>query len=355
MGEWTPGSTAPGRRSVDGSAAGARPRTSTRSGSPGTGRVAARRGRRVVRGNDYLGLSAHPAVVAAAAAALERWGAGAGASRLVTGSRPVHSELEAALAAWLGEEAALLFPTGYAANLGALATLGHAGARILSDARNHASIVDGCRLARADVAVYRHADIEHVAWLLAADPRPAIVVPTRLLMTGRCARDEWSLCDRGAPGWRRGPTPSRPHTTSTAWPICGQGPSKCPGILPGSAGRAPRSNSLSPGPSVDLRGRVAPALAAAALAPSTCCFVGGRRPRGGSSLTCSGSPRPPSPIVPVCGGGGAGAGGVETVARTGLLCRPSRRPGRPAPPPAGDRFRPPHLLSCLLLLARCRR
>ena len=127
-------------------------------------------------GNDYLGLSAHPAVVAAAHEAVDRWGTGAGASRLVTGSRPVHSELERALAEWKGEEAALLFPTGYAANLGVLATFGWAGARILSDEHNHASIVDGCRLARADVAVWRHRDVDHLAALLDGDPRPAIVV-----------------------------------------------------------------------------------------------------------------------------------------------------------------------------------
>jgi 8-amino-7-oxononanoate synthase len=127
-------------------------------------------------GNDYLGLSAHPAVVAAAHDALERWGSGSGASRLVTGSRPVHSELERALAEWKGEEAAALFPSGYAANLGVLATFGWAGARILSDERNHASIVDGCRLARADVVVWRHRDLDHLTALLDGDPRPALVV-----------------------------------------------------------------------------------------------------------------------------------------------------------------------------------
>jgi 8-amino-7-oxononanoate synthase len=146
--------------------------------SPGpAGRVVSD-GRAVVSfaGNDYLGLSSHPAVVAAAHAALDRWGAGAGASRLVTGSRPVHSELEAALADWKGEDAAVLFPTGYAANLGVLATFGGDGARILSDERNHASIVDGCRLARAEVTVYRHADLDHVAALLGDDARSAVVV-----------------------------------------------------------------------------------------------------------------------------------------------------------------------------------
>jgi 8-amino-7-oxononanoate synthase len=129
--------------------------------------------------NDYLGLSQHPAVVAAAHAALDRWGAGAGSARLVAGSRPVHSELETELADWKGTEAALLFPTGYAANLGVLTAFGPAGALILSDERNHASIVDGCRLARADVAVYDHADLSHLADLMSSDAdrsRPTVVV-----------------------------------------------------------------------------------------------------------------------------------------------------------------------------------
>ncbi len=126
--------------------------------------------------NDYLGLSQHPAVVAAAHGALDRWGTGSGAARLVAGSRPVHADLEAALAAWKRERAALLFPTGYAANLGVLATFGTAGVRVLSDERNHASIVDGCRLSRAEVCVYRHADVDHVADLLRSSPGRAIVV-----------------------------------------------------------------------------------------------------------------------------------------------------------------------------------
>ena len=99
--------------------------------------------------NDYLGLSAHPAVVAAAHEALDRWGAGSGASRLVTGSRPIHGELEQALAEWKGTEAAVCFPTGFAANLGVLSTLGGPGVRVLSDELNHASIIDGCRLSRS--------------------------------------------------------------------------------------------------------------------------------------------------------------------------------------------------------------
>jgi 8-amino-7-oxononanoate synthase len=118
--------------------------------------------------NDYLGLSAHPEVVAAAHDALDRWGTGAGASRLVTGSRPVHVELERELARWKGSEAAVCFPTGFAANLGVLSVLGGPGVRVLSDELNHASIIDGCRLSRSDVTIYRHRDLEQLENLLAS-------------------------------------------------------------------------------------------------------------------------------------------------------------------------------------------
>jgi len=128
--------------------------------------------------NDYLGLSAHPAVIAAATAALERWGAGAGASRLVTGSRPVHTELEHALAEWKGTDAAVCFPTGFAANLGALSVLGGPDVRVLSDELNHASIIDGCRLSRAMCTIYRHCDTDHLSELLEAHPATPTVVVT---------------------------------------------------------------------------------------------------------------------------------------------------------------------------------
>jgi len=129
--------------------------------------------------NDYLGLSMHPAVIAAAHVALDRWGTGAGASRLVTGSRPVHSQLEVALADWKGTEAAVCFPTGFAANLGLISVLGGPGVRILSDELNHASIIEGCRLSKADLAVYRHADVDHLAELLEASTRSA--TPTMVI------------------------------------------------------------------------------------------------------------------------------------------------------------------------------
>ncbi len=148
--------------------------------------------------NDYLGLSSHPDVVAAARAAIDRWGTGAGSARLIVGGRPVHDELEAALADWRGADAALLTSTGYMANLSLLSTLGR-GARIVSDELNHASIIDGARLARAQVAVYRHADVAHAAQLVEGAPgRVLVVSDTVFSMDGDVAPiDELAaVCDR---------------------------------------------------------------------------------------------------------------------------------------------------------------
>jgi 8-amino-7-oxononanoate synthase len=148
--------------------------------------------------NDYLGLSTHPAVVAAAVDAVRRWGTGAGASRLVTGSRPVHTALERALAEWKGTDAAICFPTGFAANLGALSVLGGLDVRVLSDELNHASIIDGCRLSRSQVSIYRHCDMAHLSALLEMDPAtPAIVVTDSVFsMDGDAAptREIATLC-----------------------------------------------------------------------------------------------------------------------------------------------------------------
>jgi 8-amino-7-oxononanoate synthase len=138
--------------------------------------------------NDYLGLTAHPAVVAAAHEALDRWGAGSGSARLIVGARPIHAELEGALAAWKGTEAAVLFPTGFAANLGVLTTLAGAGVRLCSDELNHASIIDGCRLSRAEVCVYPHNDLGTLDELLAGAPGPtAVVSDTVVSMDGDVA------------------------------------------------------------------------------------------------------------------------------------------------------------------------
>jgi glycine C-acetyltransferase/8-amino-7-oxononanoate synthase len=114
--------------------------------------------------NDYLGLAGHPRVREATAEAALAWGAGAGAARLISGNMAPHRELERRLAAFKRYEAALLFGSGYLANLGAISALAGRGSVVFSDELNHASIVDGCRLARAEVFVYRHCDVEHLAW-----------------------------------------------------------------------------------------------------------------------------------------------------------------------------------------------
>jgi glycine C-acetyltransferase/8-amino-7-oxononanoate synthase len=113
--------------------------------------------------NNYLGLADHPRVREAAADAAMRWGVGAGASRLVSGTMTVHRRLEERLSDFKRSEAALLFGSGYLANLGVISALGRGGV-VFSDELNHASIIDGCRLARAETMVYDHCDVEHLEW-----------------------------------------------------------------------------------------------------------------------------------------------------------------------------------------------
>jgi glycine C-acetyltransferase/8-amino-7-oxononanoate synthase len=120
----------------------------------------------VLCSNNYLGLADHPRVREAAAEAAMRWGVGAGASRLVSGTMTIHRRLEERLATFEQSEACLLFGSGYLANLGVIGALAGRGGTVFSDELNHASIVDGCRLSRAEVVVYRHLDIEHLAWCL---------------------------------------------------------------------------------------------------------------------------------------------------------------------------------------------
>jgi len=128
--------------------------------------------------NNYLGLADHPRLREAAADAALRWGVGAGASRLVSGTMTAHRELEDRLAAFKGTEAALLFGSGYMANVGVVAALAGAGGVAFSDELNHASIIDGCRLAKARTVVYRHGDVEHLAWLIGQSGADGGVVVT---------------------------------------------------------------------------------------------------------------------------------------------------------------------------------
>ncbi|MFI1411894.1 8-amino-7-oxononanoate synthase [Streptomyces sp. NPDC020707] len=127
-------------------------------------------------GNDYLGLARHPEVTEGAARAARTWGAGATGSRLVSGSTELHAELEHELAEFCGFEAALVLSSGYAANLAAVTALAPHGSLIVSDAGNHASLIDGCRLARGTTQVVAHADPDAVRKALDTRTGPAIVV-----------------------------------------------------------------------------------------------------------------------------------------------------------------------------------
>jgi glycine C-acetyltransferase/8-amino-7-oxononanoate synthase len=127
--------------------------------------------------NNYLGLADHPRVREAAAEAAMRYGAGAGASRLVSGNMRIHRRLEERLADFKGYETSLLFGSGYLANTGVVQALAKPGEVVFSDALNHASIVDGCRLAGAETFVYDHGDVDHLAWgLREAEGRGSLIV-----------------------------------------------------------------------------------------------------------------------------------------------------------------------------------
>lgn len=127
--------------------------------------------------NDYLGLAQHPDVIAAAVDAVRTWGTGSTGSRLVTGNTELHEEFETALAEFVGAESALVFSSGYTANIGAVVALTGPGSLLVSDAFTHASLVDACRLSRARVVVAPHRDVDAVdAALVGRDEERAVVV-----------------------------------------------------------------------------------------------------------------------------------------------------------------------------------
>lgn len=130
-------------------------------------------------GSNYLDLAHHPAVVEASAEAARRFGCAAGGSRLISGNLEIHEALEEELARFLGSESALVFGTGYMANVGAIPALVGAGDVVISDSLSHASIIDGCRLSRADVRVFPHGDVECLEAMLrevASPGREVLVV-----------------------------------------------------------------------------------------------------------------------------------------------------------------------------------
>ncbi|TFH26344.1 MAG: 8-amino-7-oxononanoate synthase, partial [Myxococcales bacterium] len=142
-------------------------------------------GRRVLCfcSNHYLGLANHPALAAASNTSERTEGVGAAASRLITGTMDAHRDAEAAYAEFVGVESAALFSSGYAANVGTIQALAGPGDVVFSDALNHASLIDGCRLSRAKVYVYSHRDVDHLASLLRehrADSRRALIITDSL-------------------------------------------------------------------------------------------------------------------------------------------------------------------------------
>ena len=126
--------------------------------------------------NNYLGFAEHPRVREAAADAALRWGTGSGASRLVSGTMTLHAQLEERLAQFTARQSCVLFGSGYLANIGVVSALAGPGTTVFSDALNHASIIDGCRLGRAEVFVYGHRDLDHLAWGLSRAARGALIV-----------------------------------------------------------------------------------------------------------------------------------------------------------------------------------
>ena len=124
--------------------------------------------------NNYLGLTTHPRVVAAARRAIDEFGAGPGAVRTIAGTRTLHLMLEERLARFKSTEAALVFQSGYTANVGVVSTLMQEGDLIVSDELNHASIIDGCRLCKADRTIYRHLDYTHLGEILKAARRRTV-------------------------------------------------------------------------------------------------------------------------------------------------------------------------------------
>ncbi len=144
--------------------------------------------------NNYLGLTHHPKVIEAGVAALKKWGAGCTGSRFLNGNLAIHEELEERIADFLGYKKAAVFASGFMANQGAIAALVGEGDYIFSDDENHACIIEGCRLSKGKIIVYRHNDLVHLEELLQSVPKKAgklIITDGVFSMTGHIARYNW--------------------------------------------------------------------------------------------------------------------------------------------------------------------
>ncbi|VAX31114.1 8-amino-7-oxononanoate synthase [hydrothermal vent metagenome] len=144
------------------------------------GRVINTGGRSLINfsSNDYLGLCNHPAINEAVVRAVEEYGTGSGASRLISGGSSLHQRLESLVSRLKGTEASVIFGSGYAANTGVIPAISDSNTTIFSDELNHASLIDGCRLSRARVFIYRHNDIEHLNGLLHSHRKGKSVIIT---------------------------------------------------------------------------------------------------------------------------------------------------------------------------------
>lgn len=311
--------------------------------------------------NDTLSLSRHPEVVAAARAALDAHGAGGRASRLLGGGSPPDAEAEAAAADWLGAEAALLFPTGFAGNLGVVTALAGRGDAIVSDAANHASLIDAARLSRARVLVHPHGDVQAAGRQLAA----ASGARRRLLLTegvfsmdgdaaplvelaALCARhDAWLVVDeahaaglvgpRGAGAWAavRDPLPAE-HAERLAARLLtgGKALGVAGGFVVGS--RALREHLVNRARSFVFTTAVPPAVSGglvAAIRLARAADAERARVRAAARRVARalGAPEPAAAIVPVHVGDGPRALAVsERLAARGLDVRAVRFPSVPA-------------------------
>ncbi len=192
-------------------------------------------------GNNYLGLAGHADLIRAAAAYAQRYGTGSTASRLIAGNGEAHRELESFIATWKGTEAALLFVSGYQANVGTLSSLAGKEDLIISDQLNHASIIDGCRLSRAKKEVYPHLDLNRLETLLRQDGfrRKLVVTESVFSMDGHHAplKEISALCSR----WGAMLMVDEAHATGIFGPK-GQGLAAAEGVVPdiqmGTLGKA---------------------------------------------------------------------------------------------------------------------
>ena len=211
------------------------------SGLPG--RLIAVEGRQVLNfsSNNYLGLAGHPAVIETGAEYIRRYGAGSTASRLIAGNHEAYRALESFIADWKGTEAALVFGSGYHANMGILSSLTDDRDLIISDELNHASIIDGCRLSRSSVKVYPHLDLNHLEKLLRLNGfrRKVVVTESVFSMEGDRAplKEISALCE----SWGAFLMVDEAHATGVIGPR-GQGLAAemdiCPDIQMGTLGKA---------------------------------------------------------------------------------------------------------------------